>query len=133
MLRHIDLVATGTVHEVVVGIRQSVNILAPQLPSDMRSLITLPKVRSFSRALVFLINDIVSGSAFVGVANLILILHFLNPFLLSILLVLHELPALEISFVFLNAAGVDLLLFDLTSLFSLQLFHGGKITHESVL
>ena len=91
---NINLSSILSINQIVMCIRQCVYIFASQLLSCMSCLITSPKICTFSWPLIFLINDIVSGTALVCITNLVLTFHAVNPLFISALFIFHILPSL---------------------------------------
>ena len=77
-------------------------------------------------------DDVVSSAALVGVTNLIFALHLVYSIPISLLLLLHELPPLEISLIFLNPTRINHLLLVLIPLFSLHFLDGSKVTNKPI-
>lgn len=121
------------VYHIVMCVGKGVDVLASQLLPYRSGVVALPQVRSLGRPLVRLVDDVVGSATLVGIANLVLILHLVDPLLLSALLFFHVLPPLQIPLVLLDSSRVYLLLFDLVPLLPLGLLDRGEIAHKSVI
>merc|ERR1719329_702016 len=92
------------VYQIVMCVGKGVDVLASQLLPCRSGVVPLPQVRSLGRPLVCLVDDVVGSAALVGIANLVLILHLVDPLLLSALLFFHVLPPLQIPLVLLDSS-----------------------------
>ena len=70
---------------------------------DLGVMVLLRQILTFLGLFILKVKDIEGSSALVGVANLVLGLHSINTLILSILLIFHILPTLEITLILLNS------------------------------
>lgn len=84
------------------AVSYGVDVLASHQASDFGVGVSLLEGLSFSSLFVIQAEYVICSPSFIGISNLILVLHRRYPLTLSVLFILHVLPSFEISFVFLD-------------------------------
>lgn len=133
MLRNFDLGASRSVQQVITSVPQRAHTLAAHHITDFSVLLFLSEVLAVGRLIVLLGEHVEAASALVGVTGLVLGSLLFGLLIGTVLLVLCEFPAFQISLVPGDPPLVHRLLLLFILQISLALLNRCKVLVESVL
>jgi hypothetical protein len=103
VLRDIHALPVGAVDRVEAAVSSGVDVLAPHELPHLCIIVPLPQILSIRTGIVLERQDVVGCSSLVSPASEVLLIHGLNIPCVPLLLLVHELPSLQVSLILLNS------------------------------